>query len=93
MPDVIVEIFTPRGAKVGKFVNPKVEMVPNHYYSISGQFTDENGQVPDRIEFNPEALPYTADITGATKCTHKKIIRVYVQRGRQPIEMIGVCQV
>lgn len=91
MPDVIVEVFTPQGVKVGKFINPKIEMAPDHYYVISGQFTEADGRTVDKIPFNPEVLPYYADISGATKCSHQKIVRVYVQRARQPVQMMGEC--
>ena len=92
MPDVIVEVFTPLGIKVGKFINPKIEMVPEHNYIISGQFFEVNGESVDKIQFNPEVLPYTADISGATKCVHNRIVQVYVQRARQPVQMMGVCE-
>ena len=92
MPDLTVEIFTPQGARVGKFINPKVEMVPEHHYSITGKFVDESGETPDKIQFNPEVLPYTADISTVTKCTHKCVVKLYVQRGRQPVNMIGTCK-
>lgn len=91
MPDVIIDVFTPQGARVGKFINPKIEMVPDHNYSVTGIFVDDQGNTPDRIEFNPEILPYTLDIGAATKCTHNKVTKAYVQRARQPVNMTGVC--
>ncbi len=92
MPDLLVEVFTPTGAKVGVFINPKIEMVSTHHYSITGTFVDAEGTTPDKIQFNPEVLPYTADISSATQCAHRRIVKVYVQRGRQPVNMIGECR-
>ena len=92
MAEVTIDIFTPSGIKVGKFVNPQIQMAPDHYYTISGRFTDSEGTVPDKIEYNPEVLPYIADISSASQCAHKKLVRLYVQRGRQPVEMSGECQ-
>lgn len=91
MADVIVEIFTPSGAKVGEFVNPTITVFSGHHYSISGKFCDAEGAFPDKIEFNPQVLPYTADISGTSQCPHTKLVNVYVQRGRQPMEMTGSC--
>jgi 5'(3')-deoxyribonucleotidase len=92
MPEVIVEVFTPGGIRIGKFIDPKVELVSHHNYSITGRFVDADGQVPDKIEYNPEILPYSADLSTTTYCAHKEIVKVYVHRGRQPVQMIGVCK-
>ncbi len=91
MPDAIVEVFTSQGTIVGRFVNPRIERLSEHYYSITGTFVDADGTVLDRIDFNPEVMPYTADISPASPCDHTKLVMVYVQRGRNPIQMTGVC--
>ncbi len=92
MPETTVEVFTPGGIKVGTFIDPEVVLVSEHNYSISGRFVDSDGQIPDKIEYNPEVLPYSANISTTTRCAHNEIVKVYVQRGRQPVQMIGVCK-
>ena len=89
MPDV--HIYAPSGDRVGTFQNAAVTMAPDHHYVLRGRFLEADGTPAQRIEFNPEVLPYTADISGVSKCSHKKLVAVFVQRGRQPVEMTGVC--
>ena len=86
-----VEVFTPEGLKVGEFIDPAVAMSADHYYSLSGRFINADGTVAERIPFNPEILPYSADISAVQKCQHVTLVRVYVQRGRQPVQMTGTC--
>ncbi len=86
-----IGIYSPDGRKVGYFENPSVQMLPEHYYIISGRFLDPEGNDFPKVPFNPQVLPYTADLSGCSQCTHKKLVNVYVQRGRQPVEMTGNC--
>lgn len=90
---MIVKVFTPGGKFVGQFVNPVVQMYPEHYYEISGEFQDEHGHPFDKVEFNPQVLPYTLDISTVKKCPHATLEGGYVQRGRQPVRMTGNCPV
>ncbi len=92
MTDLKIVVLTPAGEIAGYFINPKVEMILPHYYKLSGTFYDHDGGMPHRIEFNPEVLPYNVDLSGIGTCKHEKLEAVYVQRSRQPVEMIGRCQ-
>ena len=92
MTETIVDIYTPTGAKVGSFKNPKVEALTSDHYEITGNFFEADGKAAERVEFNPQVLPYTADVSSVTGLAHKKLVQVYVQRGRQPVQMTGVGQ-
>lgn len=87
----VIKVFTPGGKFVGQFVNPVVEMYPEHHYEITGEFQDEQGHVYEKVEFNPQVLPYTLDISGAKKCAHTTLQSGYIQRGRHPIKMTASC--
>lgn len=87
MADIKVNIYSPSGKRVGYFLNPAVEAFPEGDYEISGSFFDERGAQVTRLEFNPEALPYTADLSEVPGSQHEKLSRVYVQRGRPPFKM------
>lgn len=91
MADVTITVYTPNGSKVGYYQNPKVEMLPEHHYQITGDFYDASGQLAGKAEFNPQVLPYNADISAVSKCSHQKLVGIYVQRGRQPVQMTGIC--
>jgi hypothetical protein len=89
MSNVKVNIYTPAGLYVGYFLNPKVDAFPDADYEISGQFFDENGKLVSKMEFNPQALPYVADVSEVQGLAHRKLGNVYLQRGRQPVRMTG----
>lgn len=93
MADVKVSVFTPAGKHVGYFVNPQVKAHPEGDYDLSGVFYDASGEKPSRIDFNPQAMPYTADLgdlcNNNDKIPHRKLRSVYVQSGRQPVKMSG----
>ena len=89
MSDAKVKIYTPAGQYVGYFLNPDIERFPEGEYEVSGMFYDDNGQVTGKLEFNPEALPYTADLADVAGVCHARLVNVYVQRGRQPVRMSG----
>lgn len=91
MPEQKIEVFTPKGIKIGYFTNPSLHQFAEHHYQISGQFHDPSGKLFGKVEYNPQVLPYKADISSISKCGHKQIIGLYVQRGRQPVEMTGSC--
>ena len=88
----VVKVFTPGGKFVGQFVSPSVDMDPQHYYEISGSFVDEQGLPYDKLEFNPQVLPYTLDISTVKQCNHTTLVNGYIQRGRQPVRMTARCK-
>lgn len=90
MADVVVSVYTPTGVKVGYFKNPVIELFTADHYCLTGHFYDPDGELSDRIEFNPQVLPYLADLSELTDYNHRKVDQVYVQRGRQPVSMTGV---
>lgn len=85
MSETVIKVFTPAGKLVGQFVNPTVQMYPEHHYEISGLFVDEAGQPVKKLEFNPQVLPYTLDMNAEGK--HVTLQGGYVQRGRQPVKI------
>lgn len=87
----VIKVFTPGGRFVGQFVNATVLMYPEHHYEISGEFQDENGNRFDRIELNPQVLPYTLDISPVKKCAHTTLQGGYIQRARHPVKIIATC--
>lgn len=89
----VVKVFTPGGKFVGQFVKPVVDMNPEHHYEISGEFIDEHGHTFEKLEFNPEVLPYTLDISTVKMCSHTTLEGGYVQRGRQPVRMTASCKI
>lgn len=88
----IVKVFTPAGKHVGQFETPGVDMDPEHHYEIWGYFTDGDGRPFEKVEFNPQVLPYVVDISPITKCKHKMLVQAYIQRGRQPVRLTGTCK-
>ncbi len=92
MAERVIKVFTPSGKLVGQFLSPTVQMFPDHHYEISGEFVDEQGRPVKKLEFNPQVLPYTLDISGAKQCNHSTLQGGYVQRGRQPVKITGSCK-
>jgi hypothetical protein len=83
-----VNIFKTNGQLFGYFVDPKVISYQQGEYEIRGKFFLADDQPATKLEFNPQALPYQADLSELS-VQHKKINLVYVQRGRQPVIMTG----
>lgn len=90
MSDVKARVSTGLGQTIGYFVNPKVENLCEKDYEISGTFVDESGKAYEKVEFNPEVLPYQIDISGIPSLGIKTLANGYVQRGRQPVVMTAV---
>lgn len=90
MGDVKARVSTSQGQTIGYFHNPKVELLCERDFQISGDFRDEHGKRFDKIEFNPEVVPYMVDLSEMSLMNLKSLVKVYVQRGRQPIRMTGV---
>ena len=89
MSDVKVNIYPPAGHHVGFFKNPTVKQFNEGDYELQGEFFDSDGTRVTKLDFNPQALPYTADLSEVDNVPDKKIYRVFVQKGRQPIHMSG----
>jgi hypothetical protein len=92
MADKSIKVYAPGGRVVGTVENVTVEMYPEHHYELRGNFVPEDGSTVDKIEFNPQVLPYTIDITGVTRCKHNVLHMGYIQRGRQPVMMTATCK-
>jgi len=84
-----VKVFKTNGEPVGYFLDPKVISYQQGEYEIRGKFFLTDDQPAKKLEFNPQALPYQADLSEVGDAQHKKINLVYVQRGRQPVIMTG----
>lgn len=91
MANTIVRVYTAAGRLVGYFIDPQVDIDPEHYFQVTGKFCDEDGSPLEKVEFNPQALPYTLDLSGIKKCDHATVSRGYVQRGRQPVIITASC--
>lgn len=89
MTEAKVNIYTPQGQFVGYFLNPQVKEFQEGDYEIKGEFFDSEGLRISKIDFNPQILPYTADLSEIPDLANERIYRVYVQRGRQPVMMTG----
>jgi hypothetical protein len=88
MADVKVNVYTPAGRHVGYFLNPAIKSFPEGDYELNGEFYDVEGSKVLKLEFNPQTLPYSCDVS-ALSAAHKKLQSCYVQRGRQPVMMSG----
>ncbi len=89
MSEAKVNIYTPAGKHVGYFLNPTVKTYAEGDYELKGEFFDSEGLRVTKLDFNPQALPYNADLSQLENLPDQKIYRVYVQRGRQPVHMTG----
>ena len=89
MSEPTIKIFSPSGQYIGYFTNPEIEFFPDCDYDFQGPFFDAAGVVVSRVEYNPEALPYTAELDGVNGVEHKRLYNVYIQHARNPIKMSG----
>jgi hypothetical protein len=87
MTDVKVNIYTGAGSHVGYFINPKIDCFPEGDYEITGHFFEPSGQLAEKLDFNPQSIPYTADLPEGKGTSQIKLVNVYVQRGRQPVRV------
>jgi len=92
MSEPTIKIFSPSKQYIGYFVNPKVEFFPDQEYDFEGNFLDANGKPVEKLEYNPESLPYTAELDGMANIKDKHLHQVYIQRSRPPIKMSGRAQ-
>lgn len=87
MSEVKLKVVNSQGNVVGYFVNFQIEQLTSVDYEIKGSFIDSEQIARDRIDFNPESLPYFVDLGPATNFAHKRLGAGFVQRGRQPVVM------
>lgn len=92
MADKSIKVYLPSGKVVGTFQNAELVMYPEHHYEVRGTFVPASGVSVDKVDFNPQVLPYTIDITGMTRCKHNVLRMGYIQRGRQPVMMTASCK-
>lgn len=92
MSDVRAKVSTKNGQVIGYFVNPKVEHLCADDWAIKGKFVDDEGRPYEKVEFNPQAIPYIIDLSDVPGAQVRCLSSGYVQRGRQPVEMTGVRQ-
>jgi len=90
MSDVKVKVYTPGGQYVGYFLNPSINQFPEAEYEISGRFFEDTGVAIGKLDFNPQSVPYMADLSEVVGCAHGRLVNVYIQRGRQPVRMTGL---
>jgi hypothetical protein len=90
MPEAKVKIFKKNGELLGYFQEVNLQAYPQGEYEISGQFYLANGELAPYLDFNPQALPCTAELTSLPNSPNKKLRLVYVQHARQPIKFSGV---
>ncbi len=89
MSERTIKIFSPSGQYIGYFTNPTIEFFPDSDYDFAGTFHDATGAPVSRVEYNPQALPYTAELDGIADVKHKRLNTVYVQHARNPVKMSG----
>lgn len=87
MSDVKARVTTSSGQLIGYFVDFKVVCLCGNDYEIRGTFVDEFGRTYEKIEFNPQVLPYNVDLSQSRDSNVKVLSQGYVQRGRQPVVM------
>src|SRR5262249_51317508 len=73
MADVKVNVYTPTGDAVGYFLNPVIKAYPEGDYEVTGEFFDSDGSRVDKLNFNPQALPYSADMSAVQGLAHSKL--------------------
>jgi len=90
MAEAIINIYKRNGALLGYFRDPKISQLGDDEYEIHGVFHQADGYLASKLDFNPQSLPYWAEITGASGVKHTQLTNVYVQRGRQPATITGL---
>ena len=87
MSDIKVKVSTSCGQVIGFFLNPKVENLCDNDYQVSGSFVDASGRLLDKVEFNPQSVPYSLEVAQMPSLPVKQLEAGYVQHGRQPVVM------
>lgn len=91
MSDYRAYVFKTNGQILGYFLNPELEQLSEDQFLITGALYGPGEQLFDRAEFNPQILPYQVDVSSipGPGSNISRIFHTYVQRARQPIEMVG----
>jgi hypothetical protein len=89
MTNAKVKIFKKNGELLGYFQDPEIKAFAQGEYEICGQFLLSDGKPAQKLDFNPQALPYTADLCDLPNAADKTLSLVYVQHARQPISFWG----
>lgn len=84
-----IEIYNSDGSILGHILSPELNVFSLKEYEIKGVFYDTSGNCVTKVDFNPEAIPYCANLQDLPNCPHKYLTRVYIQKGRQPIVITG----
>ena len=87
MSEIKVKVTTGNGQVIGYFVSPAVENLCGEEWEVKGVLFDEAGRAFDKVEFNPEVVPYLLDVSQMKDLGFSCLSNGYVQRGRQPVTM------
>lgn len=90
MTEEIVNIYKSNGAMLGYFKDPQISQFGEDEYEIQGIFHNADGALANKMDFNPQSLPYWAEIKNINPVKHSQLTNVYVQRGRQPMVVTGL---
>jgi hypothetical protein len=82
-----ISIYKSNGRLFGYFRQAQISRFGESEYGIQGIFYAADGSIPEKLEFNPQSLPYWGTVDGAPGLSHKQLTNVYVQRGRQPVSV------
>jgi hypothetical protein len=87
-----IAIYKSNGSPLGYFCQVQVKRFGQDEYSIEGIFYAADGSIPDKMEFNPQALPYWGTVEEGLNINHKNLTNIYIQHGRQPVVMTALGQ-
>ena len=85
-----INLYKKNGSILGYFSDPKIDKFGDDEYQIKGIFHDAEGGLMDKLEFNPQSLPYWAELQNLPDIQHAQLTNVYIQRNRQPIIITGL---
>jgi hypothetical protein len=85
-----INIYRKNGSLLGYFRDPKISLYGNDEYEVKGIFHDAEGSLVERLDFNPQSVPYWAEIKDIPGSKHNQLTNVYVQSGRQPMTISGL---
>ncbi len=90
MSETTVNVYKKNGSMLGYFRGPKISQFGSDEYEVHGVFYDAEGALVEKLEFNPQSLPYWAEIKNTPDIKHSQLTNVYIQRSRQPITITGL---
>jgi hypothetical protein len=85
MADGRINIYKKNGTLLGYFRDPKISQFGEDEYEVHGIFCDAEGVLIEKLEFNPQSVPYWGEIKDIPGIKHLQLTNIYIQRGRQPI--------